>query len=54
MGSTRYLTSSSWNLVNNYEGIHELAISTDIMIKNAKLVELNTNIASVILNIHTV
>ena len=25
MGSTRYLTSSSWNLVNNYEGIHEIS-----------------------------
>ena len=48
------MTSSLSILVNNLtEGIHKTKLNMDTMIKNVKLVELNTKIASVFLNTQT-
>ena len=45
------MTKSLSNLANNLaEGIHKLNVNTDTMIKNVKITELNTKIASAILN----
>ena len=45
------MASSLSNLVNNLaKGIHKINVNTNMVIKNVKLVELNTKIASVALN----
>ena len=50
--SARFMASSISNLVNNFaKGIHK--IKCNIIIKNMKLVELNTKIASAFLNTQT-
>ena len=48
------MASSLSNLFNKLsERIIELNVNTDMMIKNVKLAELNTSIATVFLNIQT-
>ena len=52
--SARFMASSLSNLFNKLsERIIELNVNTDMMIKNVKLAELNTSIATVFLNIQT-
>ena len=54
IGSARFMPTSLSNLVNNLsEGIHQLNVNTDTMIKNVKLVELHTKYATVFQNIKT-
>ena len=53
--SARFMASSLSKLVNNLaEGIHKSNVNTEMMIKNVKLVELNTKIANAVLITQTV
>ena len=53
IGSARFMASLLSNLVNNLsEGIHRIKIE-NMMIKNVKLVELETGSANIFLNIQT-
>ena len=53
--SARFMASSLSKLVNNLaEGIHKSNVNTEMMIKNVKLVELNTKIANAFLITQTV
>ena len=49
--STKFMASSLTNLVNNfYEGIIELNVNMDTMIKNVELVELHMKYATASFN----
>ena len=49
--STRFMTSSLFNLFNNLsEESINLNVNTDTTIKDVKLTELNTNVATLFLN----
>ena len=53
--SARFMASSLSKLVNNLaERIHKSNVNTEMMIKNVKLVELNTKIANAVLITQTV
>ena len=48
--STRFMTSSSFNLFDNLSEVIHLNVNTDTTIKDVKLPELNRNVATLFLN----
>ena len=48
--STRFMTSSLFNLFDNLSEVIHLNVNTDTTIKDVKLPELNRNVATLFLN----